>query len=108
MPDADNQSGSSGDDGGLSAARNDANQNFGSSPVGTGVQACPKTSWIEIKLVDQDSNPVPGEAYRVQVPDGSTVEGDLDDSGFARVDGIDPGTCQVTFPNLDGHSWHPQ
>jgi hypothetical protein len=65
-----------------------------------------KKSWIAIKLVDQDGNPVPGEEYRITLPDGSTVEGDLDKKGFARVNGIDPGTCQITFPNLDKDIWH--
>lgn len=68
-----------------------------------------KKSWIEIVLVDDDDRPVPGEAYRITLPDGTTLaEGTLDENGFARVDGIDPGTCQVTFPNLDKDSWEPK
>lgn len=60
-----------------------------------------KKSWIEIELKDDDGNPVAGEAYRVEVPDGSLAEGSLDEKGFARVEGIDPGTCKVSFPNRD-------
>jgi type VI secretion system secreted protein VgrG len=60
-----------------------------------------KKHWIEIVLVDEAGKPVPGEAYRITVPDGSVKEGSLDENGFARVDHIDPGTCQVMFPNLD-------
>ncbi len=68
-----------------------------------------KKSWIEIVLVDQDDKPVPGEAYRITLPDGTTLaEGTLDEKGFAREDGIDPGTCKVTFPNLDKESWEPK
>jgi type VI secretion system secreted protein VgrG len=68
-----------------------------------------KKSWIEIVLVDDDDKPVPGEAYRITLPDGTTLaEGTLDENGFARVDGIDPGTCQVTFPDLDKDSWEPK
>lgn len=68
-----------------------------------------KKSWIEIVLVDQDDKPVPGEAYRVTLPDGSTLaEGTLDEKGFARVDSIDPGSCQVTFPNIDKSTWEPK
>ncbi len=67
-----------------------------------------KKSWIEIQLNDEDGRPVPGEPYKVTLPDGTTVaDGTLDDKGFARVDNIDPGTCQVTFPNLDKDSWEP-
>ncbi len=64
-----------------------------------------KTSWIEIELVDERDAPVPGEAYRITLPDGTVAEGTLDDKGFARVDGIDPGTCQVTFIHLDQEAW---
>jgi type VI secretion system secreted protein VgrG len=67
-----------------------------------------KKSWIEIQLNDEDGNPVPGEPYKVTLPDGTTIaDGTLDDKGFARVDNIDPGTCQVTFPNLDKDTWEP-
>ncbi len=65
-----------------------------------------KSSWVEIELVDTDGNPVPGEEYQIVVPGGTTVDGTLDAQGQARVEGIDPGTCQITFPNLDKKSWH--
>ena len=64
-----------------------------------------KKHWIEIELVDEEGNPVPGEEYAITLPDGSVSTGTLDEKGFARVDGIDPGTCQVTFPNLDKDAW---
>jgi len=64
-----------------------------------------KKTWIEIVLKDEEGAPVPGEPYRITVPDGSVAQGTLDHNGFARVDGIDPGNCIVTFPNLDKDSW---
>ena len=65
-----------------------------------------KKHWIEIKLVDQDNKPVAGEECKVKLPDGTYDTGSLDNDGFVRIDGIDPGgTCQVTFPKLDGGSW---
>lgn len=68
-----------------------------------------KPHWIEIKLVDTENNPIPGEPYRVTLPDGQTVaEGTLDEKGVARVEGIDAGTCKVTFPNLDESAWKPK
>jgi type VI secretion system secreted protein VgrG len=65
-----------------------------------------KKSWIEIKLLDEDNEPVPGERYQVTLPDGETVaEGTLDGHGFARVEGFEPGQCQVSFPDLDKSVW---
>ena len=67
-----------------------------------------KKSWIEIQLNDEEGNPIPGEPYKITLPDGTTIaDGALDNKGFARVDNIDPGTCQVTFPNLDKDAWEP-
>ena len=65
-----------------------------------------KKHWVEIELVDQDGKPVPGVKYAITLPDGSTMApGTTDDKGKARVDGIDPGTCKVTFPDLDKDAW---
>lgn len=64
-------------------------------------------SWIEIELVDEEDQPVPGEKYKITLPDGSVAKGTLDENGFARVEGIEPGTCQITFPNLDKDAWEP-
>jgi type VI secretion system secreted protein VgrG len=84
-------------------------QGGGAGGAGQSQAASQSTHWIEIKLVDTDNNPVPGEPYRIILPDGQTVaEGTLDEKGFARVDGIDPGTCKVTFPNLDKSVWKPK
>jgi hypothetical protein len=62
-------------------------------------------TWIEIKLIGEDDKPIPGEAYRVELVDGSVREGRLDAEGFVRIDQIDPGTCTVTFPALDEEAW---
>lgn len=65
-----------------------------------------KKSWIEIKLVDVEGQPVPGEKYLVTLPDNSVAEGTLDEKGFARIEGFDPGSCRITFPNRDKRSWN--
>lgn len=64
-------------------------------------------TWIEIKLVDQDGNPVANEKYELKLPDGSVQEGSLDAQGRARVEEIDPGNCTVCFPDIDGREWKP-
>ena len=62
--------------------------------------------WLEIELVGEDDKPIPGEAYRVKLPDGTTVSGHLDNEGFARLDQLDEqGECEVCFPNLDKAAW---
>lgn len=67
----------------------------------------PRKTWIEIELTGMDGGPVPNEAYRIALPDGTAIEGRLNERGRARVSGIDPGTCTVTFPELDMEAWEP-
>jgi type VI secretion system secreted protein VgrG len=67
-----------------------------------------KTHWIEILLVDEAGDPVPGEPYKITLPDATVAEGSLDEKGLARVDGIPAGTCQITFPNRDKEAWEPK
>jgi hypothetical protein len=64
-----------------------------------------KKVWVEIQLVDQFGKPVPNEPYSITLPDGTTSEGSTDDSGMARVDGIDPGNCKISFTSIDKRSW---
>lgn len=64
-----------------------------------------ETTWIELELLDEDEQPVAGEPYRIELSDGSVATGTLDAHGHARVDGIPPGECQVTFPKLDEDAW---
>jgi len=62
-------------------------------------------SWIEIELMGANDQPIPGEKYKITLPDDSVAEGTLDENGFARVEGFEKGTCRITFPELDGNSW---
>ena len=66
----------------------------------------PKT-WIEIVLKDDRGRPSAGERYQIRLPDGTTQHGLLDGHGKARVEGIEPGSAQVSFPDTDGDDWHP-
>lgn len=65
------------------------------------------TTWIEIVLVDEADppQPVPFRKYRIELPDGEVREGQLDAQGKAMIRGIDPGTCQVAFADLDESVW---
>ncbi|MBZ4420680.1 carboxypeptidase-like regulatory domain-containing protein [Myxococcus sp. RHSTA-1-4] len=62
-------------------------------------------TWLAIELKDEEGKPVPYARYVVTLPDGGTREGTLNKNGYARVDGVNPGQCQVSFPELDGQSW---
>ena len=64
-----------------------------------------KNSWIKIKLLNEEQEPVPGEPYQVTLPDGTVAEGTLDGQGCASVEGFEPGGCKVTFPRLDKKAW---
>jgi type VI secretion system secreted protein VgrG len=66
-----------------------------------------KTHWIEIELVDDAGQPVPGEDIDVECPDGSVASGTTDDKGKTRIENLDPGSCKITFVNLDKDAWEP-
>lgn len=66
-----------------------------------------KKSWIEVELVGEDDKPIPGEKYEIKLPDDTVATGTLDDKGFARIEGIEPGDCKICFPNLDKEAWEP-
>ena len=100
----------------LDNASKDANQIMSPAPAGSPSSPCgdapatdqpisDKNHWIAIRLVDEEGDAVPGEDYRITLPDGTVIEGSLDGKGSAKITGIDPGNCQVTFPNLDQAAW---
>ena len=60
-----------------------------------------KTEWIEIELLDDAGQPLAGEVFSVDLPDGRNQQGTLDKQGRARIDGIPRGVCVVRFPDID-------
>jgi hypothetical protein len=64
-------------------------------------------TWIEVQLLDEKGKPVPNAKYQLELSDGSTRTGNLDPQGGARIDDIDPGDCQVSFPEIDANEWQP-
>jgi hypothetical protein len=58
-------------------------------------------TYIGIELVDTAKKPVPFARFVVTPPGMTPIEGTLDANGKARIEGINPGTCQVVFPNID-------
>jgi hypothetical protein len=98
---------------------NSSAASFGTNDVRSTSQACSdskkdtisedsKKHWIEIELIDEENEPVPGEEYCITDPDGIERRGFLNSKGFAREDGIEnPGNCKITFPKLDKDAWEP-
>ncbi len=64
--------------------------------------------FIEIELVDDQGEPVSGELYFVELPDGSSKSGRTNAQGYARIDGVDPGTAKVSFPDRDKAAYDSQ
>jgi len=71
--------------------------------------AAEKKTFVIVELVDDSDppKPVPFKKYRIELPDHSVREGMLDAAGQARVVGIDPGACKVSFPGLHADDWGP-
>jgi hypothetical protein len=79
-------------------------QGAGAAGAG-GKSSSSEKTWIEIRLVDEYDNPVPGKKYKLKITDGSIREGTLGEDGSVRVSNIDPGTCEVSFPEIDASEW---
>lgn len=81
----------------------------GGSGSGTGAGKNPlensTKTWVEVEFIDRNKRPVKGLRVEVTVPGGELVKGTLSDKGAFRKDNIDPGTCRVHFPDLDGREW---
>lgn len=80
----------------------DADKRFRAQSPDQPVVACTQSSWVEIHLVDADGKPMAHEPYRLELADGTVLEGQLDENGLAGIDGIDPSTDgSLTFPRLE-------
>ena len=55
----------------------------------------------------EDGEPITDVRYQLKLPDGSVQEGTLEADGLIRVEGIDAGQCELSFPDLDQDAWVP-
>jgi hypothetical protein len=62
-------------------------------------------TWIEVELIDEEGLSVAYAKYKIKLPDGSTQDGSLDANGSDRISEIDPGVCEVWFPDFDARDW---
>jgi len=61
--------------------------------------------WIEIEVVGEDGVGVANVEYLIVTPDQRQHRGVTDRDGRARLERIDAGECQVSFPKLDQEAW---
>jgi hypothetical protein len=67
-----------------------------------------ETHSVMIELLDAEGNPVAGEPFRIELPDGTIRSLTLDEQGKAHITGIEqPGTCKVCFYERDAAIWAP-
>jgi hypothetical protein len=52
---------------------------------------------IHVQCTDTDDKPMAGRAYKIVLPRGQEVQGELDGDGWAKHDGIYPGECTFTL-----------
>lgn len=64
-----------------------------------------KLSWIEIELLDNNGDPVAGATYEVKMKDGTVDRGTLNEKGMVRIEDVEEGSCEVTFPEYAPTSW---
>lgn len=63
--------------------------------------------WIEFEVFDELGKPLASEPYELVLPDGSNRTGTLDGKGFARVEPMEHGVCELRFPRRDKLDWDP-
>jgi hypothetical protein len=62
-------------------------------------------TFIEIVLENQEGEPVRDALCHLTLTDGTVRKVRLDADGRVRVPGIDPGMCEVSFPEFDAGEW---
>jgi uncharacterized Zn-binding protein involved in type VI secretion len=62
-------------------------------------------STIACTLIDEDGNPMGNVKYEIELTDGSKRSGTTDSQGKVTIDGIEPGNCKVSFPDLHADEW---
>lgn len=70
------------------------------------VRKLTEKTWIEIEVAFEDGEPYSGNV-EVRLADGSLQTAATNAQGILRLEGITPGTCKVSFPDVDAASWAP-
>jgi type VI secretion system secreted protein VgrG len=86
-------------------ARTPAVAGAGAPPPSVLVVDPSKPDWVGIELASAAGTPAAGESFVLELADGTSVTGKLDNLGRCRVEGVPPGNCKVTFPARDAKEW---
>jgi hypothetical protein len=70
-----------------------------SRDIGSAVQVCMHN--VEVTARDEEGEAVAEQRVCIELPDGTRREVRTDGNGRAALFGVDPGQCQVTFPDAD-------
>jgi len=63
-------------------------------------------TWIEVSLVDEEERqPVADEPIHLVEADGRVHSLRTNGDGLVRIDAIQKGVCEVSFPKVDGREW---
>lgn len=100
-------SGSRGAD--LEASDAAAEQGFDRHAAAGSVQSCgASATWVDIKLVDEEGEPIAGARFEVHRPDGTVLgSGRLGRDGCGGFENIEQLDYTVCFPDLDRDAWEP-
>lgn len=80
----------------------------GASAGADGGRISRSKTWIEVELLDEEGAPVSGAAYWVKLPDGEVREGRLGSTGRVYFGDLDPGQCEIRWPELDAAAAVPE
>ena len=97
--------GGGGGGGGGAAPGGSAQPGSGETGGASGAAPQDQLDWFAIELIDKDDKPVAMIRYKVVGPDGAVHTGLTDPDGRARIEGLSPGACTVTFPDLHAGEW---
>jgi uncharacterized Zn-binding protein involved in type VI secretion len=61
----------------------------------------PQKTWVEIEVAFADGAPMSLEYYRVEAAGNVVREGWTDANGKLRLEGLDPGDCKISFPDIE-------
>lgn len=63
------------------------------------------TQTMTFELRDSNDDPIKSEPYEVRLPDGSTRTGRTGEDGSVKIDGVEDGDAEISFPRMQDGEW---